>query len=344
MKKTRARGIDLIRDGVSKEDLRRTGSRAVFSALVSTAMSWQNRGWTYEMWASALRGPQNQLWHQTQVDHRKKSRTMNAVTADLKKAWKIARTNVAERPSLTRSDISSTARMRLEQLDSLEEGDWPIDDRALLVLRHVLGTAAELGTMRPALPVREAMKASGLPSTMAAHRALGRLEARDFIRCVERGRPGRGKSSGRASLFVWDTPALARLLTSTSQCPYGAMSNTNAESSLDMSNGGPRADRNAAPDMSNGGSPQAGDALPDRSSGDSVSMSEDAPEMSNAKNTEYASESITIRLDGGEIATVMIPDGKEARDQVLNLLKANGAEIETNQNELPPIAPLRLVN
>lgn len=329
MKKTRARGIDLIRDGVSKEDLRRAGSRAVFSALVSTAMSWQNRGWSFDMWVSTLREPQSLLGRQVQLDHRRMARTANAVAADLRSAWEKAEVNVAERPTLTRNDIRATARKRLEQLDSLEKDAWPLDDRALLVLRHVLETAADLGSTKPAIPVRDAMKAARLPSTMAAHRALRRLEAEDLIRCVERGRPGRGRSSGRASLFAWETPGLGLLLKGTSQCPYGAMSNAEQERPLDMSNGDLPPVRNTLQDMSN--------SKP-------ISTQTDALDMSNAKTKENTMEPITIRLDGGEVVTVTIPDGKEARDQVLSMLKAAGAEIETDHNADAPIVPLRLAN
>lgn len=329
MTKQRARGVDLIRDGVSKERLKQRGSRAVFSALISTAMSWQNRGWTYDMWVSTLREPQSLLFRQVQLDHRKMPRTARAVTADLQSAWTKAKGYIAERPALTGADIRKAAQERLDQLDSLERSAWPLDDRALLVLRHVLETAAEIGTTTPAIPVRNVMTATRLPSAMAAQRALRRLEAEDLIRCVERGRPGRGKSSGRASMFTWDTPGLARLLRVSSQCPYGAMSNEEHDSPPDMSNADRSPARNAPHDMSNADRDSARNA---------------AHDMSNGTTEEYDMEPITIRLDGGEVATVEIPDGPDARAQVLSMLKAAGAEIETSQAADATVLPLRRAN
>ena len=312
--KSRSRGVDLIREGVSKERLKRGGSREVFGALISTAMTWQNRGWSYDMWVSTLREPQSQLFRQVQLDNRKMPRTVNAVETDLRNAWKKAKGYAAERPVQTRADIRGAAEARLDQLDSLEKSAWPLDDRALLVLRHVLETAAEIGTTTPAIPVRDAMTATQLPNPMAAQRALRCLEEMDLIRCVERGRRGHGKSSGRASLFAWDTPGLARLLRGSSQGPYGAMSNAGQDASPDMSNGDRDSARHAAHDMSNG------------------------------TTEENVMEPITIRLAGGKVTTVEIPDGPKAREQVLSMLKAAGAEIETSRKPDATVTPLRRAN
>lgn len=327
--KSRARGVDLIREGVSKQELKLRGSRAVFSALISTAMTWQNRDWSYDMWVSTLREPQSQLFRQVQLDNRKMPRTANAVNRDLRSAWKKAEGYTAERPALTRADIREAAAARLDQLDSLEKAAWPLDDRALLVLRHVLETAAEIGTTAPAIPVREAMTATHLPNAMAAQRALRRLEEKDLIRCVERGRRGRGKSSGRASLFTWDTPGMARLLRGSSQCPYGAISN---------------AEQDASPAISNGERDSASNAPHDMSNADRDSVRNEAHDMSNGTTEEYVMEPITIRLADGKVTTVEIPDGPKAREQVLSMLKAAGAEIETSQKPDAIVTPLRRAN
>src|SRR5699024_12365886 len=107
--KSRSRGVDLIREGVSKERLKRGGSREVFGALISTAMTWQNRGWSYDMWVSTLREPKSQLFRQVQLDNRKMPRKVNGDETERRYARMKTKGFSVERTVHTRADRRDSA-------------------------------------------------------------------------------------------------------------------------------------------------------------------------------------------------------------------------------------------
>jgi len=73
------RYIDLIRDGVSSAQLKRSGRQAIWSALVSTAMSAQMRGWDEVEWTYLVLDPKSYLGYQARS--KGKDRTLPATQA-----------------------------------------------------------------------------------------------------------------------------------------------------------------------------------------------------------------------------------------------------------------------
>lgn len=216
-KRRRPRGIDLIREGVPRHELHRAGTRAVFSALVRTAMSWQNAGWTFEAWRDTLFEPQSILGVQMRLDSRRRALTATAVRKQLDRAWATAAENVAERPAYGRSEITAWAQTTLDGLDALHADSWPLPDCDRAVLGHLLSEAARLGTTTPVAPARAVQEAVGLKHPMDAWRALRRLADANLLRLVEAGRPGTGSKA--AARYAWDTTTLLGL---TKSDPYGA--------------------------------------------------------------------------------------------------------------------------
>lgn len=300
-RRSKPRGIDLIRDGVSSSDLRVGASKAVFGALISTAMSFQTRDWSIEQWRDAIDRPDSRLGTQLRLDSRRRPRTSNAVHRDLERAWAQAAENLSERPApLSSDDIADWARACRNGLDALDLEQLPpgparaallgenqsADARgdARAVLRHVLAEGVRIGSTTPVVPARPTQEALGLPHTMRVSRALRRLREAGLLRLVEQGR--RGRNSRVASRYGWDTTLLLRL-TGTSQCPYGAMSNTVAPSTPAMSNTLPDSGRNTG-----------------------------SMDMSNT-----SSGTLTIPLEDGRVVTLPIPDDPAVRAELLSALQ-----------------------
>jgi hypothetical protein len=61
------RTVDLIRDGAPAADLARRGDSAVWSALLSTATSARQRGWTFPEWAAYVSEARSNLGRQARI-------------------------------------------------------------------------------------------------------------------------------------------------------------------------------------------------------------------------------------------------------------------------------------
>src|SRR4051794_27478841 len=90
--------IDLIRDGVLPADLKAQGSGSLSQALIRTAMSARQCGWTYAEWAGEVLMRRSKLGSQLSV---KKGREVprGTVNKALLKAWDKAGQRIEESPA-----------------------------------------------------------------------------------------------------------------------------------------------------------------------------------------------------------------------------------------------------
>lgn len=181
--------IDLIRDGVPPAQLRATGARAVWSALVRTAASAQQRGQPQAEWEALLSEARSHLGTQARLRNGKdgKERPARAHARTLASAWAAAGKWLAEQPPPFDREA---ARDRAEKVrDWTADADVPLPDAERAVLAHAAEVALHHGTDRPALPRTPMQEATGLGLT-ALRSALDRL-GRDRLLVLEvRGRPG----------------------------------------------------------------------------------------------------------------------------------------------------------
>jgi hypothetical protein len=178
--------IDLIRDGADEQDLRARGDRAVWSALVRTASSARQRGWSRVEWADLVTGKRSRLGYQAAMKG-SKERSRVALEKSLRGAWDAAARWLATTPApITRGDVESRAR-NLRDYAADASTDLRDNDRAILCF--AADVPIRRGTDRPTLPLRAISEATGL-SVKAIRLALPRLDASGLLRLEVRGTPG----------------------------------------------------------------------------------------------------------------------------------------------------------
>lgn len=202
--------IDVIRDGVPARALRDRGGAAVWGALVSTAMSAQQRGWTYPHWAGLVSETRSLLGRQARLDRGRRDIGPKRYERTLRRSWEAAGRAVAESPAQTATEVREAVNETLRALDRLPESAWPLPPRDRLVLRWVLEEAARRGMTRPVTPARAIEAETGVPRAEVS-RALARLRAEGWIELHSRGARGAG-GSGKASLHTVKPARVARLL------------------------------------------------------------------------------------------------------------------------------------
>jgi hypothetical protein len=183
--------IDAIRDGASPAELRARGDRAVFSLLVSTAMSAQQRGWPYSDWQALLSGRDSHLGWQVWMRRGRTERSPKDFNHVLGQAWDRAEKLLTEAPPAfgNREVLAYIAAFR----KSIAGLDLPEEKRAILV--HAADEGERLGTTRPALPRMGILQRTRLGLT-ALRTALAQLDRDGLLVLTVRGRPG-GPSARR---------------------------------------------------------------------------------------------------------------------------------------------------
>lgn len=195
--------VDLIRDGAPDDAIRSRGhDPAVWSALVSSAMSAANRGWTAPDFVALVLDPRSRLGAQSSL---KKGKTRGrAQTAKLvHKAWESAEQNIQRSPAWTTSGLREAAHER--QLQSAQRLAQEHLTRAEeLVMRHVAQRLAETDSLQRAIARQDFIDGTGLGKT-AVETAQRRLMSRGLLVQVEKGAPG-GPKAGRRRAHVWALP------------------------------------------------------------------------------------------------------------------------------------------
>ncbi len=198
--------IDLIRDGVPAAELRESGSRAVWSALVRTAASACQRGldaWEWEAW---LEDPGSRLGAQVKLRDGKKARTRKAYADTLDSAWDAATAWVSKQPrAFDREQMRELAQDKAKALLALVSdpaADLLDADRA--VLTYAAEQARERGIDRVPMARRTVAAATGL-GPKSVRKALVRLDRLGLLTLAEAGRPG-GPAARRARANLYRLP------------------------------------------------------------------------------------------------------------------------------------------
>lgn len=205
--------IDIVRDGVDRRTLSAEGDRAVWSALVSTATSWQSKNRTFGDWAAVVSQAQSNLGRQARLIHGRRERTPVQFGRHLTKAWQAAERflDSADQP-LSAEDFGRAAAVLRDSLLALAAESWPGDQTDRDVLVYVLNLATSIGTSTPTVPCRPAEKPLGCHYSTVT-RALARLVRAGWLDLVERGR-ARGPAAvvPRASRYRIRADRLSLLL------------------------------------------------------------------------------------------------------------------------------------
>lgn len=195
--------VDLIRDGVPADELRKLGDRAVFRALLRTAASFRQRGYSYADWAGLVSEARSNLGHQARV-RRNKERKPRDYERVLAEAWDKAGKWLDEEaePMFTAADV----RQRVADLRAiLGDADIEIPDTDRAVLAHACDVAERYGTTRPVMPWREVAAGTGL-GERATKNALARLDREGVLRVEHPGRSGAGERRRQARLVHLPRP------------------------------------------------------------------------------------------------------------------------------------------
>lgn len=200
------RTIDRIRDGASESELRSRGDAAVWHLLVSTAASARQRRWSFANWADVVMHRSSDLGTQAARKHDTwppKDRSAPQQEKLLRNAWDAAGDWLSQAPG---AYTRETAIERVEAVAELAAAaDLDPNERA--VFGHAVLVACDIGTDRPALPLRRIADSTGL-GMKAVRCALQRLTEKGWLDLVDPGQ--RGANSRRAALYRIDTPIPVR--------------------------------------------------------------------------------------------------------------------------------------
>lgn len=192
--------VDRIRTGVPGNELRaHGGSRAVYGALVSTAMSAIQAGHDWCEWHAAVTSAESRLGQQARLDNRRRDIGRARQLKSLESAWNRAESRIADSPAFTSDEVRRRARGLLDRSD-MKPWTATSSEADRLVYRHAVAEAEQRGHTRPVLPIRGISEATGVPSRTAA-RSLHRLTVAGLLRLHRRGRRSAG-TSRRAGIYV----------------------------------------------------------------------------------------------------------------------------------------------
>ncbi len=200
------RYIDLIRDGVSSAQLKRSGRQAIWSALVSTAMSAQMRGWDEVEWTYLVLDPKSYLGYQARS--KGKDRTLPATQAakQMRNAWEKAWVLRTERESgdpawgAERAAQEATARAEAATT-AIENQDVDLTDAERAVLAYAVSQTRLRQFTNVAMPRRAIYTATGLGST-AVSTALNGLATKGLLHLHQAGQNAATTKYRRASIYT----------------------------------------------------------------------------------------------------------------------------------------------
>lgn len=202
------RMIDLIRDGVHPLDLKARGNRAVWSALVKTAISAQQRDWSVIEWEALITDPKSRLGAQVAIKDGRKPLPPARVQKTLLDAWDKAWTwrTDADRPEAwTKAEVTTEAHRRAAvALSIVEDPEAPLSDTERAVLAYAIDQTKVRGLLRVALPWRSVQDATGL-GERATKNAMAKLTKRGFIVLEVPGRASPAAGKRRANLYALPT-------------------------------------------------------------------------------------------------------------------------------------------
>lgn len=205
--------IDLCRDGVDPDRLRQKGDRAVFSTLVSIAMSAQARGWgDVELEALILDDQRSNLGNQVRLRGGKHPRSRAQIAKLMRDAWNRAwehRTSETQwSPDQAAEEV---ARRAAHAVNIAADADNDLHQVDRDVLHYIATQAKHRGSTRVTLPRRALQQAVGA-GERTVRNSLGRLIAARHLDLVERGRPRGTTATSKARANVYALPAAPLLV------------------------------------------------------------------------------------------------------------------------------------
>lgn len=204
--------IDLVHDGVSPNSLRAGGDKAVWNALVATAMSAMQRGIPEPDWIAELNRAESNLGRQARMKKTRHERTQRDHHRQLHNAWTAAADRVKAKPRYDAADVAATITA-VETFTA--DAAAPLNDAERAVLHCACTLARRNHTTRPALPRREMQAATGLPE-WTVRTTLAHLADSGLLRLAVQGRSATDPRHWRASLYSLPPPDA---LPSLYQCP-----------------------------------------------------------------------------------------------------------------------------
>lgn len=210
--------IDLIRDGVPRQELRERGQRAVWDALGRTALAAINAGHTRAEWEYEVVRPNSALGQQNRVLANSKERTPQAANKSLNSAWNRAEERAATQPPWTRETARAEARRRAEAARAVAgDADLPMPAAQRILLAHAAEKATRLGSVSVNLPRAATARETGL-GEKAVRLHLARLAEDGLLALSERGKARTKTRNGRANVYrLPDEVGLRLALTSLSR-------------------------------------------------------------------------------------------------------------------------------
>lgn len=195
--------IDLIRDGAPIDAIKSHGhDPAVWSALVSSAMSAVNRGWSAPDFVTLVLEPKSHLGSQASLK-KGKNRGRAQTTRLVYDAWDRAQENVKSSPAWTAGDLHQRAQERqARSAHALKQVG--LTEAEQLVMRHVARRLSEAGSLQRAISRQDFIDETGLGKT-ALETAQRRLMTRGLLVQIERGAPS-GPKAGKRRAHVWALP------------------------------------------------------------------------------------------------------------------------------------------
>lgn len=193
--------IDLIRDGVDPRDLAKTGHKAVYMALNSTALAAVNAGWSRPEWEDEVESPRSKLGLQNRLRDQDKVRSKQSSMKSLNTAWERAEKYAAAHPAWTREQAHEEAQRRAQHLQLVAaDPEAELTDGERLLLLYVADLAASLNSSAVNLPRAATAQATGL-GEKAVRLALPRLVERGLLDQIEHGRARTKTRPGRANTY-----------------------------------------------------------------------------------------------------------------------------------------------
>jgi hypothetical protein len=176
------RHIDLIRDGVPGYDLKTKGRTAIWSALITLAMSAQMRSWDQCEWQDLILAPTSRLGLQVRSKGPERSLPGMQVQRLLDRAWEKAwELRTARDANWTPAQAKAEAHERAQIVaDAVADEDVDLNDNERAILAHAVEQTRLRGFTNVALPRRAIYAATGLGSTVVA-KTLASLEQKGLL-------------------------------------------------------------------------------------------------------------------------------------------------------------------
>lgn len=195
-------GIDLVRDGLPDEVLAANGGgRALFGALVSSAMWAHQRGMSEAEWCGLLDEPRSALGRQARTRRNGRAEAPKRTRDRLARAWASAADKVAASPRWTADEARRRARETAQAArDLAADADNDLTQSERVLLDAVAKIADDRGSDRLTLPRALLLGASGLGLT-AFRTAQRRLDERGLLTLDEVGRPYEKGRPKRANVY-----------------------------------------------------------------------------------------------------------------------------------------------